>query len=76
MMIMAMNILIVISHDYHDLILATNTPLHSWFPYSVDKNQSREVCYGTTTDVLHQTEELWQVSRIAGPGPIMHKTQK
>ena len=48
------------------IILATNTPLHSWFPNSVDKNQSREICYNrTTTDVLHQTEELWQVLRLA-----------
>ena len=58
------------------IILATNTPLHSWFPNSVDKNQSREICYRTTTDVLRQTEELWQVSRIAGRSLIMHKTQK
>ena len=43
-----------------------HTPQHSRFPNSVDKNQSREICYSrTTTDVLHQTEELWQALRLA-----------
>ena len=54
-----MIIMIIILRQRH-------TPLHRWFPNSVDKNQSREICYSrTTSDVLHQTGELWQVLRLA-----------
>ena len=65
-MIMAMKILIVISHDYHDHNPGhqhTTTKLISQLSWQ--KPKQGNLLYRTTTDVLHQTEELWQVLRLA-----------